>query len=151
MKALLFNTNNDYTGFISRLTIGLILFPHGAQKVFGWFGGPGFTNVMNYFTQTANLPRIIAFLVIVIEFVGSLCMILGFATRLWSIAIIILFTGIIFKAHVANGFFMNWFGNQSGEGYEYHLLIIGLALIVLLNGGGKYSLDKYLMINQFKS
>jgi putative oxidoreductase len=150
MKALLFNTNNDYTGFIARVTIGLILSPHGAQKVFGWFGGPGFTNEMNYFTQTANLPWIIGFLVIVIEFVGSLCMILGFATRLWSIAVIILFTGMIVKVHLANGFFMNWFGNQGGEGYEYHLLVIGIAGIVLLNGSGKYALDKYLTVRKAK-
>jgi putative oxidoreductase len=141
MKTLIFSSSNDYTGLITRLTLGLILFPHGAQKALGWFGGPGFTSEMNYFTGTAHLPWIIAFLVIVIEFVGSICLIMGFASRLWAIAIIILFTGMICTVHFSNGFFMNWFGNQPGEGFEYHLLIIGLSLILLLNGSGRYSID----------
>jgi len=141
MKALIFSNNNDYTGLVTRLTLGLILFPHGAQKALGWFGGSGFTSEMNYFTGTVHLPWIIAFLVIVIEFVGSICLIMGFASRLWAIAIIILFTGMICTVHFSNGFFMNWFGNQPGEGFEYHLLIIGLSLILLLNGSGLYALD----------
>jgi putative oxidoreductase len=145
MKALLFGSSNDYTGLITRLTIGLILFPHGAQKTFGWFGGPGFTNEMNYFTGTAHLPWIVGFLVIVIEFAGSLSLILGFASRVWAIAIIVLFIGMISTVHFSNGFFMNWFGNQAGEGYEYHLLVIGLSLILLLNGSGKYAVDGLLV------
>jgi putative oxidoreductase len=141
MKNSIFSTHNDWTGLIIRLTIGLILFPHGAQKVFGWFGGPGFTNEMAFFTGTLHLPWLIGFLVILIEFLGALSLIVGFASRLWSVAIIILFTGIIFIAHLENGFFMNWFGMQKGEGYEYHLLVIGLSLALLVNGSGKYALD----------
>lgn len=141
MKHLILKTNNDWTGLITRLTVGLIMFPHGAQKVFGWFGGPGFTNEMNFFTETLNLPWLIAFLVIVIEFAGSISLIIGFVSRIWSIAMIVLFVGIIYTAHLEHGFFMNWFGNQKGEGYEYHLLIIGLSLITVINGSGKYSVD----------
>lgn len=144
MKHLIFKTNNDWTGLIIRLTVGLIMFPHGAQKVLGWFGGPGYTNEMNFFTETLNLPWLIAFLVIVIEFAGSISLIIGFASRIWSIAMIILFIGIIFTAHFEHGFFMNWFGNQKGEGYEYHLLIIGLSLTTIINGSGKYSVDEKL-------
>lgn len=141
MKKNIFATNNDWTGLIIRLTLGLILFPHGAQKMLGWFGGPGFAGEMGFFTGTLHLPWIVAFTVIFIEFFGAIALIVGFASRLWSVAIIGLFIGIIFVAHAENGFFMNWFGTQKGEGYEYHLLFIGLAVAVVVNGSGKYALD----------
>ncbi len=127
MKNKIFSTNNDWTGVVTRLTIGLIMFPHGAQKVLGWFGGNGFTGTMAFFTGTYHLSWIISFLVIVIEFLGAISLLLGFASRLWSIAMIVLFIGMIVTSHLQNGFFMNWFGNQKGEGYEYHLLVIGLS------------------------
>jgi putative oxidoreductase len=142
MKNKIFNTNNDLTGLITRLTLGLILFPHGAQKMLGMFGGYGFGGTMGFFTGTLHLPWIIGFLVIIIEFVGSLSLIAGFASRIWSALTIILFIGIIFTSHIDNGFFMNWVGNQNGEGYEYHLLIIGLSLATLINGSGKFSVDE---------
>lgn len=144
MKNKIFLTNNDWTGLVTRLTLGLILFPHGAQKMLGWFGGYGFTGTMGFFTDTMHLPWIAGFLVIVIEFIGSLALLAGFASRVWAALTIILFAGIIFSSHLDNGFFMNWFGNQKGEGYEYHLLVIGLSLATLLNGSGKYALDKLL-------
>lgn len=142
MKYKIFNTNNDITGLITRLTLGLILFPHGAQKMLGLFGGYGFSGTMGFLTDNMHLPWIIGFLVIIIEFIGSLSLIAGFASRIWSALITILFIGIILTSHLDNGFFMNWFGNQKGEGYEYHLLIIGLSLTVIINGSGKYSVDK---------
>lgn len=141
MKNKIFNTNNDLTGLITRLTLGLILFPHGAQKMLGMFGGYGFSGTMGFFTETMHLPWIIGFLVIIIEFIGAIALILGFASRIWSALIIILFIGIIFTSHLDFGFFMNWFGNQKGEGYEYHLLIIGLSFALLINGSGKNSID----------
>lgn len=139
----LFSSGTDWTGVILRLTLGLIIFPHGAQKMLGWFGGYGFSGTMGYFTGTVNLPWIIGFLVIVIEFFGSLSLLAGLGSRLWAVAMIVLMLGIIFSAHIANGFFMNWTGAQGGEGYEYHLLVIGLSLAVVLNGGGRFSLDGY--------
>jgi len=142
MKNRIFNTNNDLTGLIIRLTLGLILFPHGAQKMLGMFGGYGFSGTMNFFTGTLHLPWIIGFFVIIIEFIGALSLVAGFASRIWSALTIVLFIGIIFTSHLDNGFFMNWSGNQKGEGYEYHLLIIGLSLATLINGSGKYSIDE---------
>lgn len=142
MKNKIFNTNNDLTGLIIRLTLGLILFPHGAQKMLGMFGGYGFSGTMNFITGTLHLPWLIGFFVIIIEFIGALSVIVGFASRIWSVLTILLFTGIILTSHLDNGFFMNWFGNQKGEGYEYHLLIIGLSLALFVNGSGKYSVDE---------
>ena len=144
MKSLLFKTNNDWTGLILRLTTGIVLFPHGAQKMLGLFGGYGFSGTIGFFTGTMHLPWLVGFLVIVIEFVGSLSLIAGFASRVWSISIIVLMLDIIFTSHLNNGFFMNWFGNQAGEGYEYHLLVIGLSIATLVQGSGKLSVDERL-------
>ena len=145
MKNTIFHSSNDWRGLILRLTLGLIIFPHGAQKALGWFGGYGFSGTMGFFTDSMNLPWLIAFMVIVIEFVGSISLIAGFASRIWSAWTIVLMLGIILTSHIDNGFFMNWFGNQKGEGYEYHLLVIGLSVATLINGSGKYSVDKSLL------
>ncbi len=135
------NTEGNWGTLIARLTLGIVLFPHGAQKMLGWFGGFGFSGTMDAFTTQMNLPWIVAFSVILIEFLGAISLIVGFASRVWALAIAGLFTGIIFTAHLEHGFFMNWYGTQAGEGFEYALLVIGLALVVLANGGGKYALD----------
>ena len=148
MKNTFFKTNNDWTGLVIRLTIGLILFPHGAQKMLGLFGGYGFIGTMSFFTDTKHLSWLFGFLVIIIEFIGSLSLIAGFASRAWSASTIILMLGIIFSSHIDNGFFMNWFGNQKGEGYEYHLLVIGLSLATFINGSGKFSVDKLIVYRQ---
>ena len=142
MKNKIFKTNNDWTGLVIRLTAGLILFPHGAQKMLGIFGGYGFSGTMGFFTHTMHLPWLIGFLVIIIEFFGSLSLIAGFASRLWSVLVIIEMFGAIITTHGNNGFFMNWAGTQKGEGYEFHLLIIGIALATLINGSGKFSADE---------
>ena len=144
MKNTIFHSSNDWRGLILRLTLGLIIFPHGAQKALGWFGGYGFSGTMGFFTDSMNLPWLIAFMVIVIEFVGSISLIAGFASRIWSAWTIVLMLGIILTSHIDNGFFMNWFGNKRGEGYGYHLLIIGLSLATLIIGSGKFSLDEKL-------
>jgi putative oxidoreductase len=148
MKNGILKTNNDFTGLVTRITLALILFPHGAQKAIGLFGGYGFTATMGFFTDTMHLPWIIGFLVIIIEFIGALFLTAGFASRIWAALTIILFLGIIVTSHLDNGFFMNWFGNQKGEGFEFHLLIIGLSIAILINGSGKYSVDERLIKNK---
>ena len=135
------NTESNWGALVARLALGIVLFPHGAQKMLGWFGGYGFTATIDAFTDQMDLPWLVAFAVICIEFFGSIFMVLGLASRLWSLAIGGLFIGIIFTTHLEHGFFMNWYGNQAGEGYEYALLMVGIALAVLVNGSGKYALD----------
>ena len=143
MKALqlLVKTNNNLAPLIARLMLGLVMFPHGAQKMLGWFGGHGFTGTMNFFTGTMHIPAAFAFLAILAEFAGSLGLIVGLFSRVAAFGIASVMTVAILTVHAANGFFMNWSGNQPGEGFEYHLLAIGLALIVMIHGGGKASLD----------
>ena len=137
----LIRTNPDWILAIARIILGVVYFPHGAQKMLGWFGGYGFKNTMQYFTNQVKLPSVIAFLVIVIEFFGSLGLILGLFGRIAALGIIAVMIGAIIKVHISNGFFMNWAGNQKGEGFEYHLLVIALALIIVVKGSGALSLD----------
>jgi putative oxidoreductase len=137
----IFTTNENHTATIIRIVLGVILFPHGAQKLLGWFGGYGFNGTMGFLTGSVGLPWILALLVILIEFFGALALIFGFATRIVAVGIISLFTGIVLTNHLQNGFFMNWYGNTKGEGYEFHLLIIGMAVALLISGAGKWSVD----------
>ena len=137
----LFQTNDNFSYWVPRVILGCVFLPHGAQKLFGWFGGFGFTNTMTYFTQTTGLPWIIAFLIVMGESLGSLGLILGFFTRLSALGLICIMVGAIITVHIPNGFFMNWFGKQAGEGFEYHLLVIGMSIPLLISGGGKYSVD----------
>ena len=144
MKALqlLFKTNDSFAPTLARLTLGIVMFPHGAQKALGWFGGYGFSGTMNFFTQQMHIPAPLAFLAIAAEFAGSIGLILGCASRVAAFGIASNMVVAILTVHAANGFFMNWFGAQKGEGFEYHLLAIGLALIVIFYGAGKASLDR---------
>lgn len=141
MKQLIFSSDGSYLGLLLRVTAGAIMLPHGAQKMIGLFGGYGFKPTMDYFTQTMGLPWIISFLVIIIEFAGALSLIFGFASKIWALAFIAVMIGAIMTTSYKNGFFMNWFGNQSGEGYEFHLLMIAICIGVVITGSGKYALD----------
>ncbi|MEP7152372.1 MAG: DoxX family protein [Nitrospira sp.] len=137
-----FATDESWSGLTLRLTLGLVMFPHGAQKLLGWFSGFGFDGTMGFFTQKMGLPWIIAFLVIMGEFFGSLGLLVGFLTRFTAASFIVIMLGAIVTTHLPIGFFMNWFGQQQGEGYEYHLLVIGIGLALLMTGGGKWSIDR---------
>jgi putative oxidoreductase len=141
MKAF-FQTDDTWTGLVLRITLGLVMFPHGAQKLLGWYGGFGFSGTMGFFTETMHLPWIVALLVIVGEFFGSLGLIAGLLTRFTAASFMVIMLGAITTAHLQNGFFMNWLGKQQGEGYEYHLLVIGIGLTLLVTGAGKWSVDK---------
>jgi putative oxidoreductase len=137
----LFRTNNDITPLILRLFLGVVIFPHGAQKALGLFGGYGFSGTIGFFTQNMGLPLVLALLVIAAEFLGSIGLITGFLTRLSAFGIASVMAGAIFMVHTPNGFFMNWSGKQAGEGFEFHLLVIGIALVLVITGGGGLSID----------
>jgi putative oxidoreductase len=141
MKAL-FATDDNWVGLVLRLTLGLVMFPHGAQKLLGWYGGFGFSGTLGFFTETMHLPWLIAFLIIIGEFFGSLGLLAGLLTRFSAASIGIIMLGAIALVHLPNGFFMNWFGKQTGEGYEYHLLVIGIALALIVTGAGRWSVDQ---------
>ena len=141
MKAF-FQTDDSWTGLILRLTLGLVMFPHGAQKLLGWYGGYGFDGTLGFFTEKMGLPWIIAFLIIMGESFGSLGLIVGFLTRFSAASIGVIMLGAITLVHLPNGFFMNWFGKQAGEGYEYHLLVLGISIALTIIGAGRWSVDQ---------
>ncbi len=146
MKALL-QTDDSWSGLILRVMLGVVMFPHGAQKVFGWFGGNGFSGTMGFFTTQMNIPAVVAFLVIMAESVGAVMLIVGFAARLAAFGIACVMLGAIFLVHLPNGFFMNWFGKQAGEGFEYHLLALAISAAVMIAGSGKWSVDRAITQN----
>jgi len=140
MKAL-FGTDEAWSRLILRVTLGIVMLPHGAQKLLGWFGGFGFAGTMGFFTQQMHIPAAVAFLVIIGESFGSLGLIVGFLTRFSAFGMLCIMLGAIYMVPLPNGFFMNWSGKQAGEGFEYHLLVIGMSLALLIAGGGKWSVD----------
>jgi putative oxidoreductase len=142
MKRLM-STSNDVTFTILRLVLGVVFLAHGSQKMLGWFGGFGFHTTIGFFTHM-GMPAPMAFLIICTEFFGGLGLIVGLLTRIAALGITGLMIGAIFMVHLQNGFFMNWMGNQKGEGFEFHLLVIAMAATLLLRGAGAFSLDRAL-------
>ena len=138
----LVSTSNDYTLTLVRLVLGLTFFMHGAQKMLGWFGGYGFHGTMGFFTQQMGIPAPLAFLAICAEFFGGLGLLVGLLSRIAALGIIVNMLVAIATVHHVNGFFMNWTGQQKGEGFEYHLLAIALAIVVLVKGSGAISIDR---------
>jgi putative oxidoreductase len=136
----LLQTTNDPVFTIIRLLLGLVFFAHGAQKMLGWFGGYGFSGTLSAFSAS-GMPTSLALFVILTEFFGSVALICGAFARVASGAIALLMVGAIVMVHAHFGFYMNWFGQQKGEGFEYHLLAIGLAVAVLVRGAGSFSID----------
>jgi len=134
---------NDVAGFILRITLGFVMLPHGLQKTLGLFGGHGFSATLASFTEKMGLPWIIALMVILAESVGALGLILGFMSRFMAFSIFLVMLGAMLMVHLEHGFFMNWSGKQQGEGFEYHLLAMGLALAIMAIGGGRWSIDAH--------
>jgi len=138
------NTTNDYAITILRLVLGVVFFAHGAQKMLGWFGGFGFNGTMGFFTHQMGIPAPLAFLAIAAEFFGGLGLILGFLGRIAAFGIMCNMLVAVVMVHGANGLFMNWAGTQKGEGFEYHLLAIAMALVIIIKGSGALSVDRFL-------
>jgi putative oxidoreductase len=137
----LLKTTDDYALTLARLVLGIVFFAHGAQKALGWFGGYGFTATMQLFTQKMGLPASVAFLAIMAEFLGSLGLIFGALTRIAAFGIFCVMLVAVLMVHLSSGLFMNWAGTQKGEGFEYHLLAMALAAVLMLRGAGPMSVD----------
>ena len=143
MKRFL-STSNDPIATLARLVLGLVMLPHAAQKVFGLFGGYGLQGTIGFMTGGLHMPLPLAYLAIAAEFLGALGLIVGLAGRGAAFGIAAVMVGAMLTVHLPNGFFMNWGGTAKGEGFEYHILAIALAVIVLVRGSGAWSLDQLL-------
>lgn len=138
----LLNTDDNTAALVLRLTLGCVIFAHGAQKVLGWFGGPGAEKTLQMFSATMGFSPPLTLLVMATEFLGAIALILGFFTRISAFAIAVNLGTCAYMNHLKNGFFMNWSGQQKGEGFEFHLLVIGIALALMIMGGGILSFDR---------
>lgn len=139
----LFRTDTSFAPLVVRVALGTVILPHGLQKLFGWFGGYGFNPTMDYFTSGLGLPWLVGFLVIIAESFGALALIAGFLTRAAACGIGTVMVGAAWIAHRSH-FFMDWSGQQGAQGFQFHLLAIGMALALVLTGGGRWSVDGYL-------
>ena len=140
----LIGTTDDLTLTILRLVLGVVFFAHGAQKALGWFGGYGFSGTMGFFTQQMHVPAPFAFLAICAEFLGSIGLILGLLGRVAAFGIACNMVVAICMIHRHFGLFANWSGTQKGEGFEYHLLVIAITLVIMIKGSGAVSVDRAL-------
>lgn len=141
MWSTLFQTGNDPVATLARVALGLVMFPHGAQHLLGWFGGYGYRGTMNWFASL-GIPGPIGSLAIFVEFFAPIALVFGFGGRFAAVGILGIMAVAAVRVHVPVGFFMNWVGKQSGEGYEYHLLAAALAIVVIVLGSGAWSLDR---------
>jgi putative oxidoreductase len=136
------STNNSYNWTILRIALGVVMLAHGLQKAFGWFGGYGWDGTMGYFTGAVGMPYALGALTILIESLGAFLLIIGFAGRINAALVGIVMIGAFFVDHINNGFFMNWFGTQKGEGFEFDILFVAIAAVLTVNGSGALSVDR---------
>jgi len=137
----LIHTREDYLLTLLRAALGVVFFAHGAQLVLGWWGGAGYAGTMQMFTHNFGIPAVFAALAILSQFLGAIGLLFGFLTRIAAFGIAVDMVVAIFLVHVPNGFFMNWYGTQRGEGFEFHLLAIAMAVVLMARGAGALSVD----------
>lgn len=140
----LLKTDDNTAALVLRLTLGCVIFAHGAQKVLGWYGGPGAEKTLQNFSTAMGFSSPLTLLVMATEFLGPIALFLGFFTRVSAFAIAVNLGTCAYLNHLKHGFFMNWFGQQKGEGFEFHILVIGIALALMITGGGIFSFDRAL-------
>lgn len=143
MISKLMRTDEDIVSFILRVTLALVMFPHAAQKLFGWFGGYGLEATLQFF-GSIGIPAWLGVVAISVEFLGSVALLLGLFGRIAALGLAGVIAGAVITVHAPNGFFMNWTGAQAGEGFEYHLLFLAMAAALVLKGSGAFSLDRVL-------
>jgi putative oxidoreductase len=144
----LFSTDRDLTLTAIRVILGVVFFAHGAQKVLGWFGGAGLKQTLRTMHDFVGLPMPLAFVAVMSEFLGGLGLMVGFLSRVAALGICITMLSAIAMVHWRFGLFMNWLGDRKGHGFEYHLLAIGLAIVIVVGGAGALSLDRLIFISQ---
>lgn len=144
MTGRILSTESLYGTTLLRLVLGVVFFAHGAQLMLGWFGGHGLNASLQFFSSTIHIPEILALVAISSELFGGIALLLGLLTRVAAFAIVVDMVVAVIMVHRRFGFFMNWFGQQKGEGYEYHLLVIAIASYLLLEGAGAVSIDRIL-------
>ena len=143
MLRRLLQTKNDFVLTVVRLVLGVVFFAHGSQKMLGWFGGYGFSGTMGFFEHN-GIPAVFAFLAIAAEFFGGIGLLLGLLSRVAAFGITCNMLVAIATLHHRFGLFMNWTGQQKGEGFEFHLLVLAVTFLIMARGAGALSIDRLL-------
>lgn len=138
----LLQTEADYVYLILRLAAGLIIFPYGMQKLFGWFDGPGIRGSLQDL-HAKRIPAVVSWLIILGQSLGSAALIIGFFGRFAAFGLFIIFTGALIS-HLPDGWMMNWFNKKKGEGVEYFVLLLSILLVIIIKGSGALSVDIWL-------
>ncbi len=143
LHKLIATESDDYSALVARVFLGIIIIPHGLQKMFGWFGGGGIEGTTAFFASL-GLPSFVVYLVMIAEVLGGISLLIGFLSRFSAFILAIVLGYAALTIHSSVGFFMNWNGTLAGEGYEFHLLFIGLALVTMIRGSGAWSADVFI-------
>lgn len=131
-----FTTEAGFGALVLRVPVGIIFAAHGAQKLFGWFGGYGLEGTAGWMESIGLAPGLLmALLAGSAEFLGGLALVLGLLTRPAAFALSIAMLVAIFSVHFTNGLFM------SNNGYEFGLALLAASVSLLLSGAGKASVD----------
>jgi len=140
-------TSDSFSLFVLRIALGVVVLPHGLQKVFGWFGGWGLHGTLGWFASI-GIPAFLGALAIAADSLGALAVIAGIGTRLAAFGIGVNMVVAALLVRRPNGFFMNWSGTQAGEGFEFHILAAAISLALVLGGAGRWSLDRLVTARQ---
>jgi putative oxidoreductase len=139
------NTVDTWGFLIIRLALGCIFMAHGAQKLFGLFGGAGFAQTMQQFQQGLGIPMPLIFIAMVTEFFGGLAVLTGCLTRLAALGLAVIMIVAIVKVHWAGGFFLNLNCVPGvGQGFEFNLALLAMALGLVISGPGYLSIDRWI-------
>lgn len=142
----LLQTDSDWAYILLRIVAGVIIFPYGMQKLFGWFndlgGGVGIKETLVQMAKK-KIPKGIAWLIIIGQSVGSIALILGFLGRIAAVGNFIIFAGALF-VHSSDGWAMNWASRKKGEGIEYFVLLLSILLVIAVKGSGSLSIDYWI-------
>jgi putative oxidoreductase len=141
----LLSTDDSRSLLLQRVTLGVVVLAHGAQKLVGAFGGWGFESTVRWFSEALGVPAPLSVIVILAESLGAVALVLGAFTRVAALGVVAVMLGAIALVHAPHGLFMNWSGAQAGEGYEFHLLALALAVPLVFRGAGAGSLDRWLV------
>ena len=137
-------TEQSYALLALRLTLAIVIFPQGAQKLLGWYGGFGLDGTMQFFASI-GVPAVLGLLVITSDFFGALALAAGLGGRLAAFGTASVMLGAMLLVHGQYGFFINWYGAQPGEGIQFHLLALAAAIVLMVKGSGAWSVDRLLV------
>ncbi|HEV2735093.1 MAG TPA: DoxX family protein [Longimicrobiaceae bacterium] len=140
----LIRTDDNLPLFFVRLALAIVIWPHGAQKVLGWWHGSGPAKTIEFFDMAWGIPPFVTVLVMLAEFVGPVLLLAGLLGRFAAFSIALVMVGAIYFDTGKWGFFMNWYGQPRGEGFEFHILVFGMVAALLVGGSGRWSVDRML-------